>query len=83
MHVLLIIIGLLFMLFGGGCTLLIAGLSFTEPSSILNDPTGLSVLIFMGLLPLGIGWLLFRWGMKIDREKRRAGARPPNQGEAT
>lgn len=74
MHVILIVIGLILMLFGGGCTLIVGGLVISDPQSMLNDP--LSVLGLgggLGVLPLVIGLLLFRTGMRIDREKRKAG----------
>lgn len=83
MHVLLIIIGLLFMLFGGGCTLIIVGLAASDPGSLVHDPSALGLLVFLGLLPLGIGWLLFRWGMKIDKRKRQATVLPPRQDGGT
>lgn len=74
MHVLLIIVGLLFLFFGGGCTLLIAGFALSDPKAIVNDPSVAGVFIGMGLVPLGIGWLLFRWGVRIGRDKREAEA---------
>lgn len=81
MHVLLIVFGLLFLVFGGGCTLIIAGFALSDPKSIFSDPSVLGVFVFMGLLPTGIGWLLFRWGLKIDREKRRAKVPPQDGGQ--
>ncbi len=83
MHVLLIVIGVMFLLFGGGCTLIIGGFSLTDPVSIGKDPTAMSMLVFMGLLPLGIGWLLLRQGLKIDREKRRAKLPPQDGGQGS
>jgi threonine/homoserine/homoserine lactone efflux protein len=58
MHILLIILGALLALFGGACTLLVAGLS-----------GGNSIL--MGLLPLGAGLLLIWAGIEMGRAKRK------------
>jgi hypothetical protein len=73
MHVILIIIGLILVVFGGGCTLIVGGLVLADPGSLINDPMEvLSLGGGMGLLPLAIGIALFRWGLRIDREKRNA-----------
>lgn len=74
MHVLLIVVGLILAVFGGGCTLIVGGLVISDPQSMSSDP--FSVLGLgggLGVLPLVIGILLFRWGLRIDREKRKAG----------
>jgi hypothetical protein len=74
MHVLLIVIGLILAVFGGGCVLIVGGLIISDPQSMTSDP--MSILGLgggLGALPLVIGLLLFRWGLKIDREKRKAG----------
>jgi hypothetical protein len=73
MHVLLIVIGLLLMLFGGGCVLIVGGFAVSDPGSIGRDPSMLVTGGLFGLLPLAIGWLLFRAGLRIDNRKRRAG----------
>lgn len=75
MHILLIVIGLLLLLFGGGCTLIIAGFAIADWRATLGDLTGVAgVLGGMGLLPLAAGWYLFRLGVKIDRGKRKTAA---------
>jgi threonine/homoserine/homoserine lactone efflux protein len=58
MHILLIILGALLALFGGACTLLVAGLSGGDT-------------ILMGLLPLGAGLLLIWAGIEMGRAKRK------------
>jgi hypothetical protein len=58
MPILLIILGALLALFGGACTLLLAGLSG-------GDSIG------MGLLPLGAGLLLIWAGIEMRRAKRK------------
>jgi hypothetical protein len=73
MHVLLIILGLLLLLFGGGCTLLLIGTYGSDPSHIQFDLSLiLSLWLPLGLLPLVGGWFIFRHGLKIDRQKRKA-----------
>jgi hypothetical protein len=71
MGVLLIIIGLLLLLFGGGCTLiLVFGGLFSDPGSLTADlPLLFSILVPFGLLPAGIGWLLFRAGQRRVKDK--------------
>ena len=74
MHVLLIVIGLLLAICGGSCVLIVGGLALSDPQSLMSDP--LSILALgggIGVLPLVIGLLLFRWGLRIDRAKRKAG----------
>ena len=79
MHVVLIIIGGLFAAFGGGCTIIMLGLGVTDPGSMLNDMgLLLSILVPLGLLPLGIGIALIRWGIRMGRQKS-AGPPPPSQ----
>jgi hypothetical protein len=76
MHVLLIVIGALFALFGGGCTLIMFGLGVADPASMLNDiGLLLSIVVPLGLLPLGIGIALIRWGIRMGRQKSAA---PPS-----
>ena len=73
MHVILIVIGFMLMLCGGGCVLIVGRLALSDPQSLMSDP--LSILALgggIGVLPLVIGLLLFRWGLRIDREKRKA-----------
>ena len=62
------------LIFGGGCTILIVGSGLmSDPSEFLSDiPLLLSILLPLGILPAVGGWLLFRRGLKIDREKRNA-----------
>jgi hypothetical protein len=73
MGVLLIILGLLLMLFGGGCTLILAGIESYNPSNIMNDLADfLPMWLGLGLLPLAAGFFLFRAGLKLDRERRNA-----------
>lgn len=71
MYVILIIFGLLLLLFGGGCTVILLGLIFEDPQNAwgtLQD--AMPFWIPLGLLPLAIGGLLFRWGVKWRRAKR-------------
>ena len=82
MHVLLIVVGLLLLLFGGGCTLIIGGFTIADPGTLTTDPSLLGMLLIMGILPLGLGWWLFRWGLRIDRERRRPQAPPQDGGTA-
>ena len=73
MHVILIVIGLLLAVCGGSCVLIVGGLALSDPKSLMSDP--LSILALgggIGVLPLVIGLLLLRWGLRIDREKRKA-----------
>ena len=84
MHVLVMIAGLLLLLFGGGCTLFVVGLGVFDFRNFINDlPNVLPILLPFGLLPLAVGWLLFRWGLNRDRAKRKAAAarfNPPESG---
>ena len=71
MHIVLIIFGVLFLLFGGGCTLIVLGLMGSEPQNIGRNLLELMpIWLPLGLLPLVIGWLLVRWGVKLRRAKR-------------
>lgn len=73
MHVLLIVIGLILAVFGGGCVLIVGGLVISDPQSMTSDPMSIVGLGGgLGVLPLAAGLLLFRWGLRIDREKRKA-----------
>ena len=56
------IIGLLLILFGGGCTLIFFGMG----------PDSEFVLLWLGLgvVPLGGGLLLVRYGLRLRRERR-------------
>ncbi len=72
MHVLLIVIGLLLLLFGGGCTLIGLGLIVWEPQNFARDmETIVSIWLPFGLAPLVGGYFLFRQGLKIDRQRRQ------------
>ncbi|MCB1380407.1 MAG: hypothetical protein KDK89_18870 [Alphaproteobacteria bacterium] len=73
MQVIAIILGLLLLIFGGGCTLIFLFGLVSDTRSMLSDvPLLLTLWIPLGLLPLGLGWLLFRYGLRKDREKRKA-----------
>lgn len=73
MHVLLIVIGLILAVFGGGCVLIVGGLVVSDPQSVVNDPMSIVGLGGgLGVLPLAAGLLLFRWGLRIDRERPKA-----------
>jgi TRAP-type C4-dicarboxylate transport system permease small subunit len=81
MHVLLIIFGLLLIVFGGGCTLIVGGVTISDPSSATSDlATILPLWLVLGLLPLAAGIWLFRAGLRIDREKRQSARIPPPAG---
>ena len=74
MHVLLIVIGLLLLLFGGGCTLIGLVVGLQDPSSMFSDMALLaSVWLPFGLVPVVGGYFLFRAGVRIDRRKRQMG----------
>ena len=78
MYIFAIAVGLLLVLFGGGCTLIMGGLVISDPGSVMNDlGMVLSIVLPLGLLPLGVGILLIRWGVKKDRERRSARQKPP------
>jgi hypothetical protein len=71
MHVLLIVLGLLLLLFGGGCTLIGLVVGFSEPQNFIRDMAMvMSIWLPFGLAPLVGGYFLFRQGLKIDRRKR-------------
>ena len=76
MHVVLIIIGGLFAAFGGGCTLIMLGLGVTDVSMFNDMGLLLSILVPLGLLPLGIGIALIRWGIRMGRQKSAAQSGP-------
>ena len=71
MHIILIIFGVLLLLFGGGCTLIVLAMIFSDPNRI-GSSLALTVpyWIPLGLLPLIMGWLLLRSGLKSRRAKR-------------
>ena len=71
MHILLIILGLLLLVFGGGCTLIFVVLGVMDRAAMLTDAQLiLSILLPMGLAPLLAGFFLFRQGLKLRRRKR-------------
>ena len=71
MHIILIIFGVLLLLFGGGCTLIVLGLILPEPARLGSALAEMMPFwIPLGLLPLALGWLLLRWGLKLGRAKR-------------
>jgi hypothetical protein len=77
MHVLLIVVGLLLLLFGGGCTLISVVYLFSSANVAKDLADAWFIPVFLGLLPLAIGWWLFRYGLRVDRQKRRSQAVPP------
>jgi hypothetical protein len=82
MYIIAIAVGVLLVLFGGGCTLIMGGLVVSDPGSLTNDlGMVLSIVLPLGILPLGVGILLIRWGVKKDRERRSARSQaPPGSG---
>ena len=84
MPVLLIILGLLLMLFGGGCTLIAGGLFISDPSGSFGDLGSiLPMWLGIGLAPLLGGFFMFRAGLSKDRERRKAVQTPPAAGDKT
>ena len=82
MPVLLIVFGLLLMLFGGGCTLIVGGLFISDPSGGLDDLVSILPMWFgIGVAPLAGGFLMFRAGLSKDRERRKAAQTPPATGD--
>ncbi len=78
MYILLIIFGVLLVLFGGGCTLILGGLMVSDPGSFTSDlMLLLSIWLPLGLAPLALGIGLFKRGRKMDRERRAAATPPP------
>jgi hypothetical protein len=75
MPVLFIIIGLLLILFGGGCTVVFIAVD--------ADSEFLLFWLVLGLAPLVGGFFLFRYGLKRDRERRKAAQTPPASGDNT
>ncbi len=73
MPILLMIIGLLLILFGGGCTVIFFGVG--------PDSEFLLLWLALGLAPLVGGILLFRHGLRRDRERRKAVQTPPATGD--
>lgn len=62
MPILLIVIRLLLMLFGGGCTLFYGGIFISDPSAILDDiGSNLPSFLLIGLAPLVGGIFLVSW----------------------
>ena len=61
MHIFLKSIGLLLMLFGGGCTIVFIAVD--------GDSELLWLWLILGLAPLVRGLFLFRYGLKRDRER--------------
>ena len=80
MHVVAIIFGLLLLVFGGGCTLFILGGGLlSDGAALLADlPLLASILVPFGILPAIGGWFLFRWGLNVDRARRKA---RPEEGQ--
>ena len=62
MPILLIVIRLLLMLFGGGRTLFYGGIFISDPSAILDDiGSNLPSFLLIGLAPLIGGFFLVSW----------------------
>jgi hypothetical protein len=71
MPIVLIIFGVLLLLFGGGCTLIMLGVMIDDPSHIWSNLQDVAPFwIPLGLLPLVIGGLLVRGGLKWRRAKQ-------------
>ena len=71
MHMLLIIFGVLLVLFGGGCTLILGG-AMVAGGNPVRDFQDMGMFLFLGgLLPLTLGYFMFRSGLRRDREKRK------------
>ena len=62
MPILLMILGLLLILFGGGCTVIFFGMG--------PDSEFLLLWLGLGVLPLVGGFLLVRYGLKLRRERQ-------------
>jgi hypothetical protein len=72
MPVLFIVVGLLLMLFGGGCAILAGGIFISEPSILMDDlPSLVPLYLGVAIAPLVGGFFLFRHGLRQDRERRR------------
>ena len=72
MYIILIIFGLLLLLFGGGCTLISLIMMVDSQTSMDNLGVILPYWIPLGLLPLIVGWLLVRAGIRSRRARRAA-----------
>jgi hypothetical protein len=71
MHVVAAILGLLLLVFGGGCTLIIVVGSIIDLRSMLADiPLLLTIWLPLGLVPGLGGWYLLRWAMRKAAERR-------------
>lgn len=80
MSVIAIIFGFLLLVFGGGCTLIFLYGAVIDTRSMFSDvPALLMLWLPLGLLPMVLGWLLFRWGRRRDRERLSASADIINQ----
>jgi len=62
MPILLMILGLLLILFGGGCTLIFFGMG--------PDSEFLWLWLGLGALPLAGGFFLVRYGLRLRRARR-------------
>ena len=79
MAVLVLSIGVLLALFGGGCTLIMAGVALFDQASFFRDlGLMLGIVVPFGFLPLGLGVLLIRKGQAMRRKAREAAAPPAN-----
>jgi len=78
MHVLAIVLGLLLLLFGGGCTLIFLVAAIMDFRSMIADiPLLLTLWVPLGVAPMVGGWFLFRHGLRKDRERRAAAGQAP------
>jgi hypothetical protein len=80
LHVVVFILAGLLILFGGGCTLTFLALLIYDPSSFFSDTAMiLSVWLFLGVVPLAAGIVLWRVAPGMNR-KNTAPA-PTDKGE--
>jgi hypothetical protein len=76
MHAVVLILALLLVLFGGGCTLILLAGAVTDPGSFFADvPLLLTIWLPLGLVPLGGGIAL--WRVALNMKKKWAPAAPP------
>ena len=70
MYVVAAILGLLLLVFGGGCVIImVGGTLFAGSGSLLANSQLFLLALPLGVLPAGLGWLLLRYGMRKAAEK--------------